>query len=129
MLTLKQIPATRIVATSSALDQATWPADALVLRIAQDEALVTPPVAGLNLDDPHAIVVPDGGFATAWVAADQALAFLERACEWALPSQRPAFAQGAVASVPIKLWLEEARVLFVVPVPYVHDFEERYQSC
>ena len=128
MLHLKQISATRIVATSSALDQTTWPTDTLVLRIAQDEALVTPPVDGLNLDDPHAIVVPDGGFATAWVAADQALAFLERACEWAMPPQRPAFAQGAVAGVPIKLWLEDERVLFVVPVPYVHDFEARYQS-
>jgi len=127
MLTLKQIPATRIVATSSALDQAAWPADTLVFRIATDEVLVTPPVDGLNLEDPHAIIVPDGGFATAWVAADQALAFLERACEWALPSQRPAFAQGAVAGVPIKLWLEDERILFVVPVPYVHDFEARYQ--
>ena len=60
------------------------------------------------------------------MAAEEALAFLERACEWALPQQRPAFAQGAVAGVPVKLWLEGDQVLFVVPSPYVHDFEERY---
>lgn len=127
MLTLKQISATHIVAAPAALDKATWPADALVLRIATDEVLVTPTVDALSLDDPHAIIVPEGGFAAGWVAAEEALAFLERTCEWELPRQRPALAQGSVAGVPVKLWLEETRVLFVVPSPYVYDFEERYR--
>lgn len=126
MLELKPISATRIVASPAALDKAVWPVAALVLRVASDEALITPPIEGLTLDDPYAIIVPDGGFAAGWVAAEEALAFLERACEWELPSQRPALAQGAVAGVPVKLWLEEERVLFVVPGPYVHDFGERY---
>jgi len=126
MLTLKQISATHIVAAPAALDKATWSAETIVLRIASDEALVTPPIETLNLDDPYAIIVPEGGFAAAWVTADEASAMLERTCEWELPSQRPAFAQGSVAGVPVKLWLEETRVLFVVPAPYVHDFEERY---
>ena len=128
MLELKQISATRIVASPAALDKLAWPADALVLRVAADEVLVTPTVDGLSLDDPHAIIVPEGAFAAGWVAAEEALAFLERACEWELPGQRPAFAQGSVAGVPVKLWLETERVLFVVPSPYVHDFEERYLS-
>ena len=126
MFELKQISATHIVATSAALDKTTWPAEALVLRIASDEVLVIPPVEALNVDDLHAIVIPEGGFAAGWVAAAEALAFLERACEWELPRQRPALAQGAVAGVPVKLWLEEERVLFVVPGPYVYDFAERY---
>lgn len=127
MLELKKISATHIVAAPAALDQAAWPAGTIVLRFAADEALVTPPVETLALNDSYAIVAPDGGFAGAWLPAAKALAALERTCEWALPSERPAFAQGAVAGVPVKLWLEAERVLVVVPGPYVHDFAERYQ--
>ena len=126
MLELKQISGTHIVAAPAALDKVAWPAGSIVLRFAADEALVTPPVESLALDDPHAIVAPDGGFAGAWLPAAEALAALERTCEWELPSQRPAFAQGAVAGVPVKLWLEEERVLVVVPAPYVHDLAERF---
>jgi hypothetical protein len=120
---------THIVATPAALDAAQWPADALVLRVAADEALVLPPLAEVNLADPHAIIVPDSGYAGAWMAADEALAFLERTCEWELPNQRPAFAQGAVAGIATKLWLEQARVLFVVPAPFIEDFQERYTNA
>jgi hypothetical protein len=127
MLALKQISATHIVAAPAALDKAVWPAEAIVLRFATDEALVTPSVDALSLDDPHAIVVPDSGYAGAWLAADEALAFLERTCEWELPSHRPAFAQGAVAGIATKLWLEQDRVLFVVPAPFVEDFAERWR--
>jgi hypothetical protein len=107
------------------LDSAPWPSGSLVLRTAADEALVMPPVADLLLADPHAIIVAEGGFSGVWLAADEALAFLERACEWELPPERPAFAQGAVAGLPAKLWLEAERVLVLVPSPYMYDFEER----
>lgn len=122
---LNRLPATRIVATPAALDNVPWPADSLVLRTAADEALVMPPVADLQLADPYAIVVAEGGFSGVWLAADIALAFLERTCEWELPVERPAFAQGAVAGIPTKLWLEAERVLLVIPSPYGHDFTER----
>lgn len=122
---LKPIAATRIVATPAALDAVTWPQDALVLRIAPDEVLVTAAVNGDIVEDSHAIVAPDAGFVGAWVAAEEALAFLERACEWELPGERPAFAQGAVAGLPVKLWFEEDRVLFIVPAPFALDLEER----
>ena len=69
MFELKQISATHIVAASAALDKTTWSTEAIVLRIASDEVLVIPPVEALSLDDPYAIVVPEGGFAAAWVAA------------------------------------------------------------
>lgn len=121
---LKPIQATRIVATPAALDAAVWPQDALALRIAPDEALVTTTVSADIVDDPHAIVAPDAGFVGAWVGADEALEFLERCCEWEIPRERPAFAQGAVAGLPVKLWLEEERVLFLVPAPYAADLEE-----
>ena len=127
MPALEQLSATRIVATPAALDAAAWPQGALVLRTAPDEALVTP-VVGQDLilpHDPHAIVARETGFAAAWVAADEALEFLERSCEWELPFERPAFAQGAVAGLPLKLWLERDRVLFIVPAPFAADLEER----
>ena len=125
MPALNRIPATRIVATPAALDAAVWPDGALVFRIAPDEVLVTPPLSAVTLDDPHAIVVSEGGFAGTWMAVDEALAVLERHCEWELPSERPAFAQGTVAGIPAKVWLEKDRVLFLVPTPFVSDLEER----
>lgn len=122
---LRPFPVTRVVATQSALDAATWPDGTLVLRLAPDEALVCLPVDEVAVSDSHAIVVADEGFLGAWVAAEAALAFLEGACAWELPSARPAFAQGAVANVPVKLWFEPDRVLFLVPAPFAADLAER----
>ena len=112
------------VATPAALDSASWPPDAIVLRIAPDAALVfntAPPV----LSDPHAIVQHDDGYAAVWLSADEAADWLARYCAWELPPQRPAFAQGAVAGLPVKLWLDATRVLVLVPAPYATDLEER----
>ena len=122
---LEYIPMTHIVATPAALDATVWPDNAHVLRVAQDEALVFPPIPDLALDDPYAIVVEDGGYVSVWLPMDVALAFLERACEWAPPALRPAFAQGMVAGIPVKVWFETERVLFITPAPYAHDFQER----
>ena len=125
MPVLKRLPATRIVATPVALDEVVWPEEALVLRFAPDEVLVMPPLGSVPVSDSHAIIIAEGGFAGVWLTAAEALAFLERACEWEIPNERPTFAQGAVAGIATKIWLEEERVLFVVPAPYAHDFEER----
>jgi ABC-type Fe3+-hydroxamate transport system substrate-binding protein len=123
----ERINAIRIVATPAALDAIAWPAGALALRIAPDEAIITADVKpdAILIHDPHAIVVAESGFAAAWIAADEALDFLEHACEWELPRERPAFAQGAVAGLPVKLWLEQDRVLFLVPAPFAIDLKER----
>lgn len=122
----KTFPVTRIVATSVALDGIRWPDDVLALRIAPDEMLVTNyTVNEITSADPHAIVTNDSGFSGAWVRAGEALEFLKHTCEWELPRARPAFAQGAVAGLPVKLWLETERVLFLVPASYAADLEER----
>jgi hypothetical protein len=113
------------VATPAALDEAVWPEESLVLRFAPDEALVMPPLGAVPVPDPHAIIIADGGFAGVWLTAEEALVFLERACEWEIPSERPAFAQGAVAGIATKIWLETDKVLFLVQAPYAYDFEER----
>jgi hypothetical protein len=124
---LRPFPATRIVAAPPALDAAAWPDGTLVLRLAPDEVLIFLPVHEVAVSDPHAIIVAEDGFRGVWVAAEPALTFLEHACAWELPSARPAFAQGAVADLPVKLWLEADRVLFLVPAPFAADLEERLE--
>ena len=122
---LKRMPVTRIVAMPAALDCVKWSKESLVLRTAPDEVLVTPPLKDISIDDPYAIVVTEGGFAGAWLQKAEALDILERCCEWEIPQARPAFAQGAIADIPAKLWFGDDRVLVMVPAPYVVDFEER----
>lgn len=119
---LERMTATRIVATQSALDALQ---SAMLMRIATDEAMVIGSFSDALPSDPHAIVEREDGFTGVWLSAELALAFLEKSCEWELPQERPAFAQGAVAGIPTKLWFEPDRVLFLVPAPYAHDFEER----
>jgi hypothetical protein len=122
---LERISITRVVATPSALDGIAWATGAIGMRIAPDEVLVVSgPVPNLG-GDPHAIVEPDTGFCAMWLPMAEAREWLVRACEWELPSHSPAFAQGSVAGLPVKLWFEAERVLFLVPAPYAHDFEER----
>src|SRR5262245_32107604 len=122
---LKRIALTHIVASPSSLDAARWPEDAIALRIAPDELLVTTEVRREIVKDPYGIIEPDAGFAACWIPADEALELLKRSCKWELPRERPAFAQGAVAGLPVKLWLETERVLFITPAPFATDLEER----
>lgn len=119
------ISGTRIVALPAALDSLNLSSGSLLLRLAADEAFVTASVDPESVGDRHALVVPDGGFAGVWLSAPEAMNFLERSCEWELPKQRPAFAQGMVAGIATKLWIEQDRVFFVVPTPFAYDFSER----
>ena len=128
---LKRIAATRIVAKPTALDAADIPQSSLALRFAADELFITPPLQNEStiLDhDPHAIVINEGGFAGTWLEMDAAVNFLQQNCLWAVPNGRPAFAQGAVAGIPTKLWLEAEQVLFIVPAPYAAEFAERMEE-
>ena len=68
----------------------------------------------------------DGSFFGGWIAPALALAVLERECEWEVPHARPAFAQGMVAGLPVKLWFESERVLVLVAAPFAHDLAERF---
>ncbi len=125
MRALERLTATRIVATPAAIDAATWPKGSLAFRLAPDEVLVTADIRSADIDDVHAIVERETGFSAVWVAAGQALDRLEQECDWELPYERPAFAQGMVAGLPVKLWLEHDRVLVMVASPYAADLAER----
>lgn len=122
----ERVSMTRVVAEPSAIDGAAWAAATIALRIAPNEILV---VSGQipEFADAHAIVEPDSGFCATWIAIAEARTLLAKTCEWELPGHAPAFAQGSVAGLPVKLWFEANRVLFLVPAPYAHDFEERLQ--
>lgn len=122
----EQVDATRIVADPTALDALQRESGAgQALRFAPDELWVDSRVDRGAVRDPHALVVRETGFARAWLSADQARAFLARECEWRLPETRPAFAQGAVAGIPVKLWLEEDRTAVLVPTALTRSLEAR----
>jgi hypothetical protein len=132
---LEPLVCTRIVATAAALDAAQWAAGSIALRIAPDEALVIshavadqPEPADLSpveVTDPHAIIERDSGWCGVWVPSDQASELVERACTWEPPRARPAFAQGAMADLPVKIWFEQDRVLFIIAAPFAADLEAR----
>ena len=125
MRALERLAGTRIVALPGALDAAIWPEGALVLRLSPDEVFITPASTSATVNDPHAIVEPETGFSGIWLDHLAAIDFLERECDWELPHARPAFSQGLVAGLPVKVWFEAERVLFLVASPLASDFMER----
>ncbi len=121
MPALERCPGIRVVADPAALDAARWVGDALlILRLAPDEALGLGG-AGVEVDDPHAIVVEEAGFSVASVDIDAVIAHVE----WSLPTDRPALAQGSIAGVPAKLWLTEDGATLVVQSAWAADLADR----
>ncbi len=138
--------ALRIAATAAALDALQPPHAVLALRFAPDELYLLPETTGtgatmkseisalqtqitaplLALDE-DAIIVRETGFSGLWLQHDEALDLLQRHCEWEPPTTRPAFAQGAVAGIPTKLWFTPERVLLLVATPHAQEMEERLQ--
>jgi hypothetical protein len=111
----------RVVADAAALDGARWTGDdVLVLRLAPDESLALGATA-VDLDDEHAIVEAEAGFSAARVWLDVVAAHIE----WALPTARPALAQGSIAGVPAKLWLTDDGATLVVHAAYAADLQDR----
>ncbi len=125
MLALNRLDTTRIIATPAALDAAAYTKDAVVIRIAPDEALVIPAQPDLTVADEHAIVLQDSAWSGVWVSPEKAADILERHCEWEAPAALPAQAQGAVAGIPTKFYFDTDRVLVVIPSPYQREFEHR----
>ena len=93
-----------------------------VLRLAPDDAFAIG-ADGVEVDDEHAIVEPEAGFAGAWLRGRRTIA---RHIEWSLPTERPALAQGAVASVPAKLWLpDDGDALLITAAAYADELASR----
>ena len=116
--------ARRVIATPAALDAATYPAGALVLRLAPDDVLVIGE-GSLTVDDPHAIAADERGFVSlsfSWAGYELVVAPF---VDWSLPVQRPALAQGYVAGIPAKVWLDTDRVLLLTNAAYAHELVGR----
>lgn len=120
---LQRLHGTRIIAHQNSLD--TLKLKARILRFAPDDAFVLAKVDADSLSDPHAIVVEEQGFVGIWLRRKEALEFLRGNCEWQLPKEVPAFAQGMVAGLAMKLYFEKTRVLFMVPVAFEKILAER----
>lgn len=118
------LEATRIVADPSALDRIEAPDAGYLIRLAPDDLLVLPALDGVEVDDPHAIVEPECGFAGARFGNSD-LASLQSACEWEFPDERPALAQGHLAGVPVKMLFSTSGVLILIPTGMAHTFQER----
>ena len=131
MRVLERIAGTRIVARPEAIDATAWPDGTVALRLAPDEVFVTSAIDAATITDPHAIVEPETGFAGVWLDRRTAIDFLHRECDWELPgmgrgeSEAPAFSQGLVAGLPLKIWFERDRVWLIVAAPFGEDLMER----
>jgi hypothetical protein len=113
----------RVVAAPAALDAARWHGrgEVTVLRLAPDDAFAIG-ATGVDVDDEHAIVESEPGFAGAWMP----VVALAHHVEWPLPAERPILAQGAVANVPARVWLPGGDdVLLVTAAAHAHELESR----
>ncbi len=124
MPALDRLRGLRVVADPAALDAARWhgaTAEITVLRLAPDDAFAIG-AERVEVDDEHAIVEPEVGFAGAWLP----IADVANHIEWSLPAERPALAQGAVAQVPARVWLpDDGEVLVVTAAAYADELGSR----
>jgi hypothetical protein len=111
-----------VVADPDALDAAQWRGeDVTVLRFAPDDAFAVGADA-VVVADPDAIVEDEAGFIGVWLPTDLIASHIE----WALPSERPALAQGAVANVPAKVWLpDDGDALLITNAAYADELAGR----
>jgi hypothetical protein len=126
-------PGIRVVAAPDALDRAVWKDDGpgpdefepLVLRLAPDDALAVG-ATGVDIDDEHAIIEREVGFLALMFPADEFADRVVPHLEWPAPLERPAFAQGAIAGVPSKLYIDTtgAAIVFVM-ASFVDDLRSR----
>jgi hypothetical protein len=117
-----RLPGLRVVADPAALDAARWQGDDLtILRLAPDDVFAIG-ATGVEVDDEHAIVEAEPGFAGAWLPLDE----VAHHVEWSLPTERPALAQGAVANIPARIWLpDDGHALLITAAAYADELESR----
>ena len=122
MPALEPLRGLRVVADPAALDAARWQGDDVtVLRFAPDDVLAIG-ATNVDIDDEYAIVESEVGYAGAWLSIEDVAPHID----WSLPAERPAFAQGFVATVPAKLWLpDDGHALLLTPTAYADELAGR----
>jgi hypothetical protein len=121
------------VASPDAIDGASWQDagpgpdefEPLVLRFAPDEAFAVG-ATGVHIDDPDAIVEPEVGYVAVMFPVDEFIDVIVPHIEWPAPETRPALAQGSIAGVPAKLYIDStgAATIFVLAA-YLDDLLAR----
>ncbi len=91
----------RIVADPAAIEDAAFPDEAILLRVAPDEVIALK-VDALDLADPHAIVEAELGLVGVYGPPAELLPHIE----WRLPDDGSP-TQGAVAGVPAKVFRDD----------------------
>ncbi|MDE0376140.1 MAG: hypothetical protein OXK16_09280 [bacterium] len=120
----QRLDATRIAAAPRALDEVESPDGGYLVRLAPDDLLVIPPLERVDVADPYAIIEPESGFSAAWFAGSE-LPRLQGVSAWEFPRHDPAFAQGHLAGIPVKMLFERGGVRVLVPAVLAHHLEER----
>jgi len=115
---------TRVVASPEALDAARWSEGTVVLRLAPDDVFAIG-AGEIEVADEHAIVVDEAGFVGRWLDEDELHQQVVPHVDWQLPLTRPALAQGLIAGVPAKLWLEDDRALLLCATAYARELADR----
>lgn len=118
------LPGRRVVATPDAIESAGFPPGSLVLQFAPDDVLVIGE-GPIDLSDGHAIVEPDTGWCALRINEERALTILAHHAAWDPPADRPVLAQGMVAGLAAKVYIDGDRSLVIVPTPFAAELEER----
>ena len=88
--------------------------------------LAEPDAGSFGVADEHAIVEDDAGWSGAWLQPAALAEIAVQHIHWRLPDRRPALAQGLVAAVPAKLWLQvDGSALLIVATVSVDELQER----
>jgi hypothetical protein len=77
-----------------------------------------------EVGDPHAIVEADG-FCGMRMTEQAVVNLLSHSANWHLPDMRPCLAQGMMAGLPIKIWIDQGEALVMTPTPFAVELEER----
>jgi hypothetical protein len=112
----------RVVANPAAIDAATLPAGATMLRIAPDDAIVAG-AATLTIDDPFAIVEPEYAFVH-WRLQPAEFDSVRNHIEWPLPTLGQ-LGQGLIAGVPAKILMKSDVALLIVSAGLAHELSVR----
>ena len=124
MLAPEQLRGVRVVGSPETLDAIDWPDGVAALRLAPDD-LFALGATTVVLPDGHPLVADDTGFVGWWLDPAQLFELMEEHVEWELPDERPVLAQGLVAGVPAKVWVDGDRALLLCASVYAHELMER----
>ena len=124
MLAPEPLRGIRVVGSPEVLDAIEWPDEVAAMRLAPDD-LFALGATSVVLPDGGALVADETGFVGWWLDATQVDELIDTRVEWELPEERPTLAQGLVAGVPAKLWLDADRGLLLCAAGYAHELQER----